>query len=666
MPLTSNPLSLSTVQLFDALRDALVRREPIRAEGCVASLFQASDLPKSLWGCAVALYQPATPRILVVRVMQATAFENVRAAINQVMRHDRFDEFTIRDANRCRMQVDLIMDEPDPVALSELSDAVLPDGNLINEQQVFNGIDAAPPWQVQVISTWSEDTPRKLTRFEMGVDGLRIVTEAKRRYFLPGDAFVHSILGIGQLRRHIQRLFPGVPIDQLTYSRFRSLSFVSGTEPGSWLPLYRGLPPVPDVNEASLGRAASAGAKWIADNLRADGRFMYYYDAATDTGRDHEHPTRNWKTDPYYNLLRHGGGVITLLLEEQLRQAQGGRTSCSADHVSEGKQHRGAGLPLHVSDQRRRVIEQANDFLVRQLVDYQTSDDRPAAYALYNQKAKLGGSGVSLYSLALYQRLFHDDRYADAAQRLALHLVSEINQQGEFRYYHIYLGQPVGWEDNQRYFSFYYPGEAILGLSQYCQHVCRSADERHEIYAKMHLALRFLLRDRPRLHAPHYKSLPADSWLMMGLTDLWSVAEFRRDEYQQFVFDDADQMVRLMYTEANALYPDYVGSFYYHYGDHPYPDGARAEGLLAAYQLALTVGDRQRSKRYREACVKVAAATFRLCNTPESMYSAANPERAIGGIRFKLTRQWFRVDTIQHVASFYLKLLLTEIHCRRG
>jgi hypothetical protein len=39
------------------------------------------------------------------------------------------------------------------------------------------------------------------------------------------------------------------------------------------------------------------------------------------------------------------------------------------------------------------------------------------------------------------------------------------------------------------------------------------------------------------------------------------------------------------------------------------------------------------------------------------MYSAANRERAIGGIRFKLTRQWFRVDTIQHVASFYLKLV---------
>jgi hypothetical protein len=184
----------------------------------------------------------------------------------------------------------------------------------------------------------------------------------------------------------------------------------------------------------------------------------------------------------------------------------------------------------------------------------------------------------------MYQHLFDDDRYAGSAQGLAKHLISEINDQGEFRYYR----------------------------------------------------------------------------LMMGVNDLWDVAEFQQDEYKTFVFGDADQMVRLMYTEEDALYPDYVGSFYYRYGDHPYPDGARAEGLLAAYQLALEVGDEARIERYRDACDKVAWASLRLCNTPESMSSAANPERAIGGIRFKLTRQWFRVETIQHVVSFYLKLVAMD------
>lgn len=173
----------------------------------------------------------------------------------------------------------------------------------------------------------------------------------------------------------------------------------------------------------------------------------------------------------------------------------------------------------------------------------------------------------------------------------------------------------------------------------------------------MHNALRFLILERPRLYGAYFTSLPSDSWLMMGINDLWDEPEFRQDLYSQFVFRDADQMVAHTYTPRRAPFPDYVGSFYYHYGDHPYPDGARAEGLTAAYLLARKIGDKSRVDRYRAALQQVAWATLRLCNTPDSVYSVPNPELAVGGIRFKFTRQWFRVDTIQHVASFYLKFL---------
>ena len=658
-------------------------------------------IPPRFWGFAITLYQPGRERLMVVRVGSTEPIDNIRRVLDRVPMHPRFHEFDLADWNRCRMQVDFIVEEPQLVELALLSDAVLPEGRVARSTFGSEGMaqERAPAgeahhaerdgyfdsaaWQVQV-SNWTDAImpKRKHSRFEWGVDGLRIVREGKRRYLLPGDAFVHSILGMGQLRRHIQRLFPGDDIESLTYYRFRSLSFVSAVDVGSavrtdavdadstvraadptkWLPLYRGLPPIPTVNGASLTLAARAGTKWIADNLQADGKFIYYYDAATDTQRDHEHPTRDPETDPYYNLLRHAGGVITLLLDEQLWLAQRGRESFSARHLSIGNAIDRKRLPTpSPNDGRwRHVIERSLDFFVDQLVDYETENGELAAYALYNRKAKLGGSGIGLCALAMYQRLFSDVRHAASAERLANHLMTEVNEQGEFRYYRIYLDKPVAWEDNQRYFSFYYPGEAILGLSQYGQHVCQSDIARRQVYYKTHQALRFLLRERPQLHKEHYQTLPSDSWLMMGINDLWDVAEFQQDEYKRFVFDDADQMIRLMYTEENALYPDYVGSFYYHYGDHPYPDGARAEGLLAAYQLALKVDDKIRIERYRDACHKVAMATLRLCNTPESVYSAANPERAIGGIRFKLTRQWFRVDTIQHVASYYLKLLATD------
>jgi len=697
----NQPIQITAEQsLLNYLRSMLVSLGPSTCSATdVSRLFDTSAIAPNFWGFAVTLYQSRVDRLMVVRAAQSVAIENVRQVMRQLPRHPRFGEFVVGDWQRCRMQVDFILNEPQLIELAELSDSVLPDEPVGSKRYLasseFGGqryIAAAydpensnsfAPWQIQV-NNWSE--VKKLTRFELGVDGLRIVKEGKRRYFLPGDAFVHSILGMGQLRRHIQRLFPGDDIEQLTYYRFRSLSFVSAIDVGSavrtdaidadstfraasptkWLPLYRGLPPIPEVNSASLTQAARAGTKWIVDNVQEDGRFTYYYDAATDRRRDHEHPGRDPETDPYYNLLRHCGGVITLLLDEQLWRARGGRESFSANVVSMGdgvSRKRlptpSTATPLNLVERRREVIEHATDFFVRQLVEYKTADGQDAAYALYNRKAKLGGSGVGLCTLTMYQRLFDDDRYAGSAERLAKHLISEINDQGEFRYYHIYLDKPVAWKDNQKYFSFYYPGEAVLGLSQYCQHVIESEDERRLVFDKVHQALRFLLRDRPQLHKEHYQTLPADSWLMMGINDLWDVAEFQQDEYKTFVFGDADQMVRQMYTEADALYPDYVGSFYYRYGDHPYPDGARAEGLLAAYQLALKVGDEARIERYRDACNKVASATLRLCNTVGSMYSAAHPERAIGGIRFKLTRQWFRVDTIQHVASFYLKLVAT-------
>ena len=87
------------------------------------------------------------------------------------------------------------------------------------------------------------------------------------------------------------------------------------------------------------------------------------------------------------------------------------------------------------------------------------------------------------------------------------------------------------------------------------------------------------------------------------------------------------------------------------------PDGARAEGLTAAYRLAIRVGDAARQRRYFQGLVRVAWACLHLCNTRESLYSVPNPDHAYGSIRFKFTRQWVRIDTTEHVASFFLRFL---------
>ncbi len=211
--------------------------------------------------------------------------------------------------------------------------------------------------------------------------------------------------------------------------------------------------------------------------------------------------------------------------------------------------------------------------------------------------------------------------------------------------------------DNPRLFSFYYPGEAIVGLAGYLQHVCRSEAERELITEKLHRALRFLIFERPKKYPQHFAPLPSDSWLMMGIHELFEFPEFQRGEYLQFVFNDADAMCAHQYTPQNSLFPDDIGSYFYHYGDHPYPNGARAEGLTAAYLLAVQVGDKARQQRYFQTLVRTAWACLHLCNTRESLYSAPNPDHAYGSIRFKFTCQWVRVDTTEHVASFFLRFL---------
>ena len=71
----------------------------------------------------------------------------------------------------------------------------------------------------------------------------------------------------------------------------------------------------------------------------------------------------------------------------------------------------------------------------------------------------------------------------------------------------------------------------------------------------------------------------------------------------------------------------------------------------------MKLDDDERARRYASALVKATRATLQLANTPESLYFAPNPEKALGGVRFKLTRQWFRIDTIQHVICYYLRFL---------
>lgn len=552
----------------------------------IDELFEKTSFPQAFARLILILYAPGQKRILVSR---SSAGQQVRffQVFARLLEHPRC---AVLATESFKLQMDFVEEPPTAVDFFALS-----------------------------------TKHRDERHFEIGIDGLSFQgADGVLNLFLPGDGYVRSVMSMGQVREYLNRVHGAEYLQQAEFKRFRSASFLSGQ--AGWRRLYRGYPVVVTLSREKVEHALELAIDHIQRTQEPDGKFLYYYDAALDSRRDHEHPKRHPEKNPYYNILRHSGGGLTCVFHEKL--------------VRNGKALTNA----------RRAI----DYLITQ-ARLQTYDGKEGAYIYSEKKSKLGGAGLALYLIAEYQRASGDERYRLWADRLAWHLLNQITASGEFIYYNIYLDQPITEAENQAHFSFYYPGEAICGLAKYLHMI--DAGERGAYFEKLHRALDFLLLVRPKTRASEYTAVPSDGWLMMGIKELWDFVEMRRPLYAEFVFSDAEKMIGNMYKVADAPYPDYAGAFYYEFGDYPYADGARCEGLLGAYELAVKMGDAARAASLWQAVRLSAWAVMHLVNTEDAIYFAPNPALALGGIRFKYTRQWFRIDTLQHVASYYAKLL---------
>ena len=366
-----------------------------------------------------------------------------------------------------------------------------------------------------------------------------------------------------------------------------------------------------------------------------DGRFLYYYDCCEDTYKDHEHPNRPID-NLYYNDLRHCGGIIVLLRAYQL---------------SKDKKF------LEAS-------KKALDWSVSVSMPHDTQWGK-AYFAFYNNKGKLGGTGVLLVAMMQYYLITGDDTYIEYIKGYTRHVMSRVYDNGELLGYYIHPafqdGKPLikmNDEERKATFSFYYPGEALLGLGLYANNFDDDlAKEAKRIGEK---ALDWIIDERPKIYADLFTALPSDAWLMQAIEEWAKDEHFRKENYLNFVFGDADTMIEKTYKRDDSPYIDYEGGYYYEYGDHYYPDGARSEGLIASYYLAKFLGKNELAQKLLNACKTVAMCQFHLFNDEINNYSHKNPERSKNSIRFKATRQWVRVDSIQHVACFFARLYMAE------
>lgn len=534
------------------------------------------------------------------------------------------------------------------------------DVEMLRKNKKFSDFDVSDEVKCRIMLEYVIDrhpvSPAKLnsvhfdnSRFEIGINGLELRKDGISYYYMPTDAITLSHMG---LRSVLETLVRKTPIAKLSNSRskrleilsqskdyeyylFRSRAFI--TYKNNCIPLYRGNVRYTEFSYDVLYNQVIKSADWLLANMYDDGRFLYYYDCCDDTYKDHEHPTRP-ENNLYYNDLRHCGGIIALIRAYEL-----------------------------TSDEKYiKTAKKAVDWSISISKSHDTQWGK-AYYAFYNRKAKLGGTGVLLVAMMQYRSFTGDKSYDEYIKGYTRHVMSRVYKNGEILGYYIHPqfqnGQPlINMTDEERKetFSFYYPGEALLGLALFANNFLDDEDLAKEVRKIGKKALDWIVDERPHIYADLFTALPSDAWLMQAIEEWCKDKDFQKQNYINFVFTDAATMVEKTYRHDDSPYIDYEGGYYYEYGDHYFPDGARSEGLIAAYYLAKYLNMNNLAEKLLNACKRVAMCQFHLFNDEINNYSHKNPERSLNSIRFKATRQWVRVDSIQHVSCFFARLYKTE------
>ena len=484
-------------------------------------------------------------------------------------------------------------------------------------------------------------------RFESGINGLKYTYNGITRYFMPTDGYTKSIMSVNQLLNHLSKqcgiakktnkiservhLMRREPIE---YTFIESNAFI--TYKDEVLELRRGYPNDELIfSKDIMYDKTIKSINWLVENMNDDGSFLYFYDPYKDTIVDDMHPKM---IDPLYNnILRHSGGTVSLIRGYEI-----------------------SGDKLYLQKAKKSI-----DFLLSTFRTHKYKKEF-ACYPFFNKKSKLGGAGIGLVAIMHYYIQTGDEEYRKELDGLVRHILSRVDKDGEMLGYYIHpkfndgkaLRNPSN-EIKKELFSFYYPGEALLGLALYYRYI-KNIDNnlKLDIKNKSEKALDFLVNVRPIKYDYMFDSLPADAWLMQAIEEWVKIDGFKKDSYINFVFNDTKTMFEHMYKEENTLKinKDYIGGFYYDYGDHVYHDASRCEGIVSAYYLAKYLKDEDKSKWIMEHMLLSAKGLMQTFHSEKSVYAHINQKKALNSFRFKLTRQWVRVDSVQHASCFFARL----------
>ncbi len=198
----------------------------------------------------------------------------------------------------------------------------------------------------------------------------------------------------------------------------------------------------------------------------------------------------------------------------------------------------------------------------------------------------------------------------------------------------------------------YYPGETLLYWSALYK---ESRDpERLARFMKS-------FRHYKKWHLNEANRAPAFvPWHTQAYYQVWLITH--DDRLRDFIFTMNDWLVRNMQRWKNVPYADAAGRFYNparsKWGSaNASSTGVYIEGLADAYALAKEVGDAQREERYRLSLARAIRSLLQIQIVDEvDTFYMIRPERAIGGIRTSVYRDFIRVDNVQHNLMGLIKI----------
>ena len=280
------------------------------------------------------------------------------------------------------------------------------------------------------------------------------------------------------------------------------------------------------------------------------------------------------------------------------------------------------------SDERHRDLAEKGMQYFESFIEEENSEG--VSYVTIDEKRKLAYPAFLIFSLIQMKEYSNRDEYLNAIAR------SILAHQREDGSYQTYLGSnKTGGED-------YYPGEANLALMLLYK---STKDARYMEAVKKSFSY----------YQNHWKQNKTSAFVPWHTQALFILYQFDpKEEYRDFIFEMSDYMLLKQQTPYVYKEKRFIGGF----NDSPgISTSSYLEGLIDAYRLAKSTGDRVRERKYANAIRLAVKFLLRLQFREDNMYKLEELNNlARGGFRQSRDSSNLRVDNNQHATMALIKI----------